>query len=365
MRASIYNNPLFADGLAGIIENYMGNPDRERAIARDELDMQRGQLDLENQRLQNDALRQRMAMAGRGGGGGGSGGVDPARLGALFAQLGQTQGASPYSTGTPVTADFIAPSQPLSFGEAMPAAMPQAMPAPPSPMAEGLSFGEIVTEPPAPVDRHEQIGRLLMEAEANPLSYIDPTQKAYFKALEAMYERTAPEEVNPMDALDLQHRQLQIRQMEQDLAGGGASSFDGLSVAGQVTLRNALGDDPTVMGQALDIINQGIMDGDFANETEALGYVLQSIERQPEVIDPAGTGLSRLFGAEQWFGAGDAERTQPDPEGKITGIRPLLDVGQPGAQAGGPVQITTDEEFDALPSGTQFLAPDGTLRVKP
>jgi hypothetical protein len=365
MRASIYNNPLFADGLAGIIENYMGNPDRERAIARDELDMQRGQLDLENQRLQNDALRQRMAMAGRGGGGGGSGGVDPARLGALFAQLGQPQGASPYSTGTPVTGDFIAPSQPLSFGEAMPAAMPQAMPAPPSPMAEGLSFGEIVTEPPAPVDQYAQSRMQYDALLSNPELALSPEGRALGKLLEERMKLWEPDASNPMDALDLQHRQLQIQQMQQDLAGGGASSFDGLSVAGQVTLRNALGDDPTVMGQALDIINQGIMSGDFANETEALGYVLQSIERAPEVIDPAGTGLSRLFGAEQWFGAGDAERTQPDPEGKITGIRPLLDVGQPGAQAGGPVQITTDEEFDALPSGTQFLAPDGTLRVKP
>jgi hypothetical protein len=120
MRASIYNNPLFADGLAGIIENYMGNPDRERAIARDELDMQRGQLDLENQRCSRTTRSvsgwrwRAVAVAG-----GGSGGVDPARLGALFAQLGQPQGASPYSTGTPVTGDFIAPSQPLSFGEAL------------------------------------------------------------------------------------------------------------------------------------------------------------------------------------------------------------------------------------------------------
>ncbi len=29
------------------------------------------------------------------------------------------------------------------------------------------------------------------------------------------------------------------------------------------------------------------------------------------------------------------------------------------------VQISTDEEYDALPSGAQFIAPDGTVRVKP
>lgn len=33
--------------------------------------------------------------------------------------------------------------------------------------------------------------------------------------------------------------------------------------------------------------------------------------------------------------------------------------------AGGPVQISSDAEYDALPSGTEFLAPDGTIRRKP
>jgi hypothetical protein len=358
MRASIYNNPLFADGLAGIIENYIGNPDRERAIARDELDMQRGQLDLENQRLQNDALRQRMAMAGRGGGGGGgSGGVDPARLGALFASLGQPQGASPYSTGTPVTGDFIAPSQPLSFGEAMPAAMPQAMPAPPSQMADGLSFGEIVTEPPAPVDQYAQSRMQYDALLSNPELALSPEGRAIGKLLEERMKLWEPDASNPMDALDLQHRQLQIRQMEQDLAGGGASSFDGLSVAGQVTLRNALGDDPTVMGQALDIINQGIMNGDFANETEALGYVLQSIEREQNVTNEPGNMISRFFGMDD--GIPDATE-----DGKITGIRPLLDVGQPQLP-GGVVRVQTEADVEALPSGAQFMTPDGKIKVKP
>jgi hypothetical protein len=356
MRASIYNNPLFADGLAGIIENYMGNPDRERAIARDELDMQRGQLDLENQRLQNDALRQRMAGGGGGGGRGGSGGVDPARLGALFAQLGQPQGASPYSTGTPVTGDFIAPSQPLSFGEAMPAAMPQAMPAPPSPMAEGLSFGEIVTEPPAPVDQYAQSRMQYDALLSNPELALSPEGRALGKLLEERMKLWEPDASNPMDALDLQHRQLQIRQMEQDLAGGGASG--GIPTNMYVTLRDMFADDPALMGQATGIMIEGVKDGSFANYDEALSYVQQSIEREQNVTNKPGTMLSRFFGMDD--GIPDATE-----DGKITGIRPLLDVGQPGAQAGGPVQITTDEEFDALPSGTQFLAPDGTLRVKP
>jgi hypothetical protein len=323
MRASIYNNPLFADGLASIIEGYIGNPDRERALARDRMDMEMGQLDLEAKRMQNQRLQQQ--LAGGGGGRGGSAGVNPETLGALFARLNQPQGASPYSTGTPVTGDFIAPSQPLSFGEAVPAAMP-AMPMPPSPMSEGLSFGEIVTQAPSapePVDQREQIGRLLMEAVFDSASYTTREGKIYLDALQNQYDFLEPETTDPMDALDLRHRELQIEQMEQDLAGGGAGSFDGLSVAGQVTLRNALGDDPTVMGQALDIINQGIVNGDFANETEALGYVLQSIEREQVVTNQPGTMLSRFFGQDD--GVPDATE-----DGKITGIRPILGIGQPG-----------------------------------
>lgn len=34
-------------------------------------------------------------------------------------------------------------------------------------------------------------------------------------------------------------------------------------------------------------------------------------------------------------------------------------------QAGAPVQITSDEEYDALPSGTEFVGPDGKTRRKP
>jgi hypothetical protein len=216
MRASIYNNPLFADGLASIIEGYIGNPDRERALARDRMDMEMGQLDLEAKRMQNQRLQQQLAGGGGGGGRGGAAGVNPETLGALFARMNQPQGASPYSTGTPVTGDFIAPSQPLSFGEAMPAAMPQAMPAPPSPMAEGLSFGEIVTQAPAapePVDQREQIGRLLMEAMGDPASYTTREGKIYLDALQKQYDFLEPE------ATDLRKRQLEVDKLEAEVTG--------------------------------------------------------------------------------------------------------------------------------------------------
>jgi hypothetical protein len=39
--------------------------------------------------------------------------------------------------------------------------------------------------------------------------------------------------------------------------------------------------------------------------------------------------------------------------------------GQPGIQAGGPAKISSDADYAALPSGAEFIAPDGTHRRKP
>ena len=33
--------------------------------------------------------------------------------------------------------------------------------------------------------------------------------------------------------------------------------------------------------------------------------------------------------------------------------------------AGAPVRISSKAEFDKLPKGTSFIAPDGTTRIKP
>ena len=37
----------------------------------------------------------------------------------------------------------------------------------------------------------------------------------------------------------------------------------------------------------------------------------------------------------------------------------------PQTQPTGPVSIGSDAEYDALPSGTQFIDPNGVMRVKP
>ena len=37
----------------------------------------------------------------------------------------------------------------------------------------------------------------------------------------------------------------------------------------------------------------------------------------------------------------------------------------PSASAGAPVKITSQEQYLKLPSGTTFVAPDGSIRIKP
>lgn len=60
--------------------------------------------------------------------------------------------------------------------------------------------------------------------------------------------------------------------------------------------------------------------------------------------------------------AGELERT-------LHSMKRILQAGQEGsasaASSGGPAAPKSKAEYDALPSGTQFMAPDGTMRVKP
>ena len=39
--------------------------------------------------------------------------------------------------------------------------------------------------------------------------------------------------------------------------------------------------------------------------------------------------------------------------------------GAPAAQQAAPIKVTSKEQFAALPSGTTFVAPDGSVRTKP
>lgn len=53
------------------------------------------------------------------------------------------------------------------------------------------------------------------------------------------------------------------------------------------------------------------------------------------------------------------------PTGPHQRERALFGVEVPQAPAGGPRRISSQEEFNSLPSGTEFVAPDGTVRRKP
>jgi hypothetical protein len=55
------------------------------------------------------------------------------------------------------------------------------------------------------------------------------------------------------------------------------------------------------------------------------------------------------------FAGGDPEPAQPQRTGR----------GAPPSRRTEAVRVTSQEEFNALPSGTRFVAPDGSTRVKP
>ena len=48
---------------------------------------------------------------------------------------------------------------------------------------------------------------------------------------------------------------------------------------------------------------------------------------------------------------------------ELTGKAPAG--GAPAAQQAAPIKVTSKEQFAALPSGTTFVAPDGSVRTKP
>lgn len=75
----------------------------------------------------------------------------------------------------------------------------------------------------------------------------------------------------------------------------------------------------------------------MAGDSEAV-IRQKSTQRQKQL------GITRKLGSRQLAGEGDEaeESEQPDP-----------------------ISISTDAEYDALPSGTEFLAPDGSTRIKP
>lgn len=83
------------------------------------------------------------------------------------------------------------------------------------------------------------------------------------------------------------------------------------------------------------------------------------VEQKRRSREAAAHGLAQSSGGayRQFYG-------QPGAAG-TPGAAPAAPQPQAGAGSAAPARITSDAEYDALPSGTQFMGPDGKLRVKP
>lgn len=103
------------------------------------------------------------------------------------------------------------------------------------------------------------------------------------------------------------------------------------------------------------------------------GQALQEDTRNA-ILAEAGTRMKAYLqawelDAEQYKGIVDRYGLNPAdvlPDlGEIPEFKPLDTSGSRTGSGDGPVKITTDEEYDALPSGAEFIGPDGKLRKKP
>lgn len=115
------------------------------------------------------------------------------------------------------------------------------------------------------------------------------------------------------------------------------------------TLRSAgfEGADNAVLTQEIMGLVKGGMDVQSATR-----YALENVQREGVVTNPPGTALSRLFGLDD--GVPDAV---DETKGPVTGITKPQATNLPAPKS--------KAEMDALAPGTKFVAPDGSVRVKP
>lgn len=173
--------------------------------------------------------------------------------------------------------------------------------------------------------------------------------------------------------LDLENQRLRNQQLRTAISaprggsgGGGGSAPKAndpieLSTSTRTSLRTLFKDNPELYGQALDIATSGLGDELFGSEDEALAYILQNVVNEETVTDP------NTWSSGGWIGERIANMFQ-SPE---TETRTYIRAPEPPAStsptttSGGVAQPKTKAEYDALPSGTRYLAPDGTVRTKP
>jgi hypothetical protein len=102
-------------------------------------------------------------------------------------------------------------------------------------------------------------------------------------------------------------------------------------------------------------------------ERQILLQVQGSVNKSPEVrkriYEAAKAAAQRRleFNSQKASGIRSGEYFQPgySPQGAPQPQQP-----QAPQQTEGPVQVTTQQEYQALPPGTQYIAPDGSLRTK-
>jgi hypothetical protein len=91
------------------------------------------------------------------------------------------------------------------------------------------------------------------------------------------------------------------------------------------------------------------------------GLVQQRL-KEIQAINKRGAELHRLRvdSVRGNYGAGPLDSSAYAAQPPALGGAPAAPAG-----GGGPTKISSDAEFDALPSGAEFIAPDGTTRRKP
>ena len=101
-----------------------------------------------------------------------------------------------------------------------------------------------------------------------------------------------------------------------------------------------------IPGQVRNLYNQ-VLAGKFLTDEQVNDFQTQAKSLYSAAADNYQKQVDQYRGVAESYGF-DADRT-------------ILDVR--GAQTG-PTSISSDEEYDALPSGAQYTGPDGILRVK-
>lgn len=100
-----------------------------------------------------------------------------------------------------------------------------------------------------------------------------------------------------------------------------------------------------------------ISQGEFRNAAKQ--YFPQPGDDQATLAQKAANRRTAIEGMKAEFG----EQSLPEFEKIVDGARTTRKGGKPAAKA--PIKISTDSDYNKLPSGTRFQAPDGTIRVKP